>query len=84
MTISIDDTIVGRIERLEARAAIERLMADYAFGCDQKTHGASWASFTTTPNTSGRRAQLSVMKRSARRSDRSGRCCRRHITGSRM
>jgi uncharacterized protein (TIGR02246 family) len=36
MTISIDDTIVGRIERLEARAAIERLMADYAFGCDQK------------------------------------------------
>jgi hypothetical protein len=36
MTISIDDTIVRRIERLEARAAIERLMADYAFGCDQK------------------------------------------------
>ena len=36
MTISIDDTIVGRIERLEARAAIERLIDDYAFGCDQK------------------------------------------------
>lgn len=36
MTISLDHTIVGRIERLEARAAIERLMADYAFGCDQK------------------------------------------------
>ena len=36
MTISIDDTVVRRIERLKARAAIERLIDDDAFGCDQK------------------------------------------------
>ena len=56
MTISLDDTIVGRIERLEARAAIERLMADYAFGCDQKDAQRFLGVFHDDADTSGRRA----------------------------